>query len=45
LYADVREELHKPAGRSVWAHLDKLVIEGRVAAPDGSTLDGTYAAI
>lgn len=31
LYADVREELHKPAGRSVWAHLVKLADEGLVA--------------
>lgn len=30
LYADVREELHKPAGRSVWAHLVQLVDEGQV---------------
>lgn len=30
LYADVREELHKPAGRSVLAHLVKLCDEGRV---------------
>jgi glyoxylase-like metal-dependent hydrolase (beta-lactamase superfamily II) len=44
LYADVREELHKPAGRSVWAHLDKLVAEGRVATEGASTLDGSYFA-
>jgi glyoxylase-like metal-dependent hydrolase (beta-lactamase superfamily II) len=31
LYADVRMELHKPARRSVWAHLVKLVDEGSVA--------------
>ena len=30
LYADVREELHAPAGRSVLAHLIKLFAEGRV---------------
>jgi glyoxylase-like metal-dependent hydrolase (beta-lactamase superfamily II) len=42
LYADVREELHKPAGRSVWAHLDKLVAEGRVATEGPPILDGTY---
>ncbi len=30
LYADVRKELHKPAGMSVWSHLLKLVGEGRV---------------
>ena len=32
LYADVAPELHKPAGRSVLAHLAKLVpMDGRVA--------------
>jgi glyoxylase-like metal-dependent hydrolase (beta-lactamase superfamily II) len=40
LYADVREELHEVAAKSVWAHLRKLADEGRVAgdreAPDGS---------
>jgi glyoxylase-like metal-dependent hydrolase (beta-lactamase superfamily II) len=44
LYADVREELHKPAGRSVWAHLVRLVGEGRVEV-DGSgppRLDAWY---
>jgi glyoxylase-like metal-dependent hydrolase (beta-lactamase superfamily II) len=30
MYADVREELHEPAARSVEAHLVKLVEEGRV---------------
>ncbi len=30
LYADVRPELHKPAGRSVLAHLAKLVDDGLV---------------
>ena len=30
LYADVREELHKAAGRSVLAHLVKLVADGAV---------------
>jgi glyoxylase-like metal-dependent hydrolase (beta-lactamase superfamily II) len=44
LYADVREELHKPAGRSVWAHLVKLAAEGRVATEGASTLDGRYFA-
>ncbi len=35
LYADVREELHKAAGRSVLAHLAKLVAEGALAVePD-----------
>jgi glyoxylase-like metal-dependent hydrolase (beta-lactamase superfamily II) len=36
LYADVREELHKPAGRSVLAHLIKLVDDGVVAIDDGA---------
>ena len=31
LYADVSPELHKPAGRSVLAHLVKLVDDGQVA--------------
>ena len=44
LYADVREELHKPAGRSVWAHLGKLVADGQVAADGDPTLDGSYVA-
>ena len=36
LYADVREELHKAAGRSVLAHLAKLVDDGVVAVGDGA---------
>jgi glyoxylase-like metal-dependent hydrolase (beta-lactamase superfamily II) len=35
LYADVREELHRAAGRSVLSHLAKLVGEGRVAVEGG----------
>ena len=35
LYADVDEKLHKPAGRSVLAHLVKLVDEGAVRVADG----------
>ncbi len=35
LYADVRKELHKAAGRSVLAHLVKLVRDGRVRVVDG----------
>ncbi|MCY3851558.1 MAG: hypothetical protein OXF75_12305 [Acidimicrobiaceae bacterium] len=31
LYADVRKELHRPAARSVVAHLTKLHNEGRAA--------------
>lgn len=34
LYADVRPELHEPAGRSVHAHLLALVATGRVVALD-----------
>lgn len=47
LYADVREELHKPAGRSVWAHLERLVANGSVEV-DGAgrpTLDAEYRAV
>ncbi|CAN5418098.1 MBL fold metallo-hydrolase [soil metagenome] len=34
MYVGVRPELHEPAGRSVHAHLIKLVEEGRVTGPD-----------
>ncbi|MFM2070818.1 MAG: hypothetical protein RLZZ623_1081 [Actinomycetota bacterium] len=34
LYVDVRAELHKPAGRSVLAHLVKLVDDGLVVIDD-----------
>ena len=34
LYADVRPELHEPAGRSVHAHLVALTEAGAVAGPD-----------
>jgi glyoxylase-like metal-dependent hydrolase (beta-lactamase superfamily II) len=48
LYADVRQELHKPAARSVLAHLVKLVGEG-VVAIDGPEprprLDSTFRAV
>ncbi len=37
LYADVREELHKAAGRSVLSHLAKLVDDGVVAVVGGDT--------
>lgn len=37
LYADVRPELHKPAARSVLAHLTKLLNEGHIATTDGDT--------
>ena len=35
LYKDVDEKLHKPAGRSVLAHLAKLVDEGHVRVVEG----------
>lgn len=35
LYRDVDEKLHKPAGRSVLAHLVKLVAEGSIRVADG----------
>jgi glyoxylase-like metal-dependent hydrolase (beta-lactamase superfamily II) len=46
LYADVDEKLHKPAGRSVLAHLVKLVDEGSVVVTDGDRprLSAHYAA-
>lgn len=46
LYADVAEELHKPAGRSVLSHLAKLVDEGTVTVAQGDKpkLTSTYAA-
>jgi glyoxylase-like metal-dependent hydrolase (beta-lactamase superfamily II) len=47
LYADVRAELHKPAGRTVWAHLVKLVGDGRivVAESDRPMLGSRYRAV
>lgn len=44
LYAEVRTELHKAAGRSVLAHLVKLVADGLVATDGGAppTLKATY---
>lgn len=44
LYAGVREELHKPAGRSVLAHLVKLVDDGLVATEGDArpTLKAVY---
>lgn len=44
LYAGVREELHKPAGRSVLAHLVKLVDDGLVVTDGGArpTLKAAY---
>jgi len=47
LYADVRPELHKPAGRSVWAHLEHLADSGLVEVAGAGTpsLDATYRPI
>jgi hypothetical protein len=42
LYADVRKELHKPARRSVLAHLVKLVDDGVVAVEGEPRLDSHY---
>jgi len=48
LYADVRVELHRPAGASVLGHLVKLVSDGLVVVDGGTTgpdrprLDATY---
>ena len=41
MYADVREELHKAAGRSVLSHLIKLVDDG-VVTVEGSGKDARY---
>jgi glyoxylase-like metal-dependent hydrolase (beta-lactamase superfamily II) len=47
LYADVREELHRAAARSVLAHLVKLVTDGRVVAQGdhGPTATARYAVV
>lgn len=42
VYVDVAPALHPIAQFSVWAHLEKLAIEGRVA---GAGLDGTWLAL
>ena len=42
LYADVREELHKAAGRSVLAHLVKLVDDGAVTVDGKLDLTATF---
>jgi glyoxylase-like metal-dependent hydrolase (beta-lactamase superfamily II) len=44
LYAAVPEELHAPAGRSVLAHLVKLVEDGRVEADGPVTADARFVA-
>lgn len=41
LYVDVPEALHPMAGLSVWAHLRKLVEDGKAT---GDTLDGDWSA-
>jgi glyoxylase-like metal-dependent hydrolase (beta-lactamase superfamily II) len=43
LYADVREELHGAAGRSVLAHLIKLVDEGLVRCDGAPRIDARYS--
>jgi glyoxylase-like metal-dependent hydrolase (beta-lactamase superfamily II) len=43
LYAAVDARLWPAAGLSVWAHLIKLVREGRVTVEGGATLDAVYA--
>jgi glyoxylase-like metal-dependent hydrolase (beta-lactamase superfamily II) len=47
LYANVREELHKAAGRSVLSHLVKLVDDGLVAVDDGGAprIKSTFQAV
>ncbi len=47
LYVDVRRELHKPARRSVLAHLVKLVADGTVVVEGSSRprLDSTFEAV
>ncbi len=42
MYADVREELHKPAARSVLSHLIKLVDDGLVTA-EGQGKESRYS--
>ncbi len=41
MYADVREELHKAAARSVLSHLTKLVEDG-VVTVEGAGKSATY---
>ncbi len=47
LYTDVDQRLHKPAGRSVLAHLGKLVDDGAIVVAGGGPprLDSTYGAV
>jgi hypothetical protein len=45
LYAAVDKRLHRPARRSVWSHIRKLVDDGVVVTTDGGAprLLGKYA--
>lgn len=47
LYANVDKKLHRPARRSVWSHLRKLVDDGVVVTTDGASprLLGEYAVV
>ena len=47
LYTDVDQRLHQPAGRSVLAHLAKLVDDGRVAVVAGGRprLDSVFVPV
>lgn len=42
MYADVPEHLHRPAGRSVLAHLIHMVSDGRIKTGDAPTADAVY---
>jgi glyoxylase-like metal-dependent hydrolase (beta-lactamase superfamily II) len=42
LYADVAEELHPVAAKSVWAHLRKLADDGKAK---GDSVDGDWSAV
>ena len=42
MYADKPEELHKPAARSVLAHLVHLVDAGKVGCEGEATLEASY---
>ena len=44
LYAEVADDLHPVAQRSVWAHLRKLADEGAVTADDVDHLEATWTA-
>lgn len=44
LYSDVPEDLHPVARYTVWAHLRKLLDEGRAATPDRDDIDAPWTA-